>query len=105
MNQKAEMAAIGFDETVLIYNALGIKTFIIKQAGEADSIIFKLVNQKCKIIFVSEEIYTHIPETLEKYQSLPFPMILPLPMEKDSSQVGLKKIQDNVEKAIGINIF
>ncbi|HNZ50773.1 MAG TPA: V-type ATP synthase subunit F [Bacilli bacterium] len=105
MNQKTEMAAIGLDETVLIYNALGIKTFVIKQADEADNIIFKLVNQKFKIIFVSEAIYSHIPETLEKYQSLPFPMILPLPMEQASAGIGLKKIQDNVEKAIGINIF
>jgi len=32
-------------------------------------------------------------------------MILPLPMEKESASVGLKKIQENVEKAIGINIF
>ena len=40
MNQKTEMAAIGLDETVLIYNALGIKTFIVKQANEADQIIF-----------------------------------------------------------------
>ncbi len=105
MNQKTEMAAIGLDETVLIYNALGIKTFIVKQANEADQIIFKLVNQKFKIIFISEEIYSHIPETLEKYQSYPFPMILPLPMERESASVGLKKIQENVEKAIGINIF
>ncbi|MDD3107001.1 MAG: V-type ATP synthase subunit F [Bacilli bacterium] len=105
MNQKVEMAAIGLDETVLIYNALGIKTFIIKQVSEADAIIFKLANQKCKIIFTSEDIYTHIPETLEKYQSNPFPMIIPIPMEKESASVGLKKIQENVEKAIGINIF
>jgi len=32
-------------------------------------------------------------------------MILPLPMEQASAGIGLKKIQDNVEKAIGINIF
>jgi len=91
MNQKTEMAAIGLDETVLIYNALGIKTFIVKQANEADQIIFKLVNQKFKIIFISEEIYSHIPETLEKYQSYPFPMILPLPMEKESAFCWVKE--------------
>jgi V/A-type H+-transporting ATPase subunit F len=105
MNQKSEVAAIGLDETVLIYNALGIRTFVVKTASEVDNIVYKLVNQKFKIIFVSEEIYTHIPETIEKYQSLPFPMIIPLPIEKDSTGVGVKKIQDNVEKAIGINIF
>ena len=51
------------------------------------------------------KIYEAIPETLDKYSKSPFPIIIPIPEGIDSKGVGLKKIKDNVEKAIGIDIF
>jgi len=105
MNQKTEVAAIGTDESILIFNAVGIRTFMTKSMTEADQIIFQLANQKFKIIYVSEGIYSNIPETILKYQSQTFPVIIPIPTKEGSQNVGLKKIQENVEKAIGINIF
>ena len=67
--------------------------------------IFSLYKEGCKIIFVTEEIYQNIPETLEKYSQMTYPIILPLPLDDVNSGVGMKKIKANVEKAIGIDIF
>ena len=67
--------------------------------------IFKLFKEGCKIIYVTEKVYENIPETLEKYSQMTYPIILPLPLDNVNSGVGMKKIKANVEKAIGINIF
>ena len=44
-------------------------------------------------------------ETLEKYKDKTFPIIIPIPSQKGSKGVGMKKIRDNVEKAIGMDIL
>jgi V/A-type H+-transporting ATPase subunit F len=105
MEQKVDMAAIGDQDTVILFNAIGIRTFTAQNNVEADKIIFDLVNRKCKIIYVTEELYATLGETIEKYKSLPFPIIMPIPSGQGNKEIGLKKIKENVEKAIGIDIF
>lgn len=105
MKERIDMAAIGKEDTIVLFNAIGIPTFICNDEDEADKIIFDLTNKSCRIIYVGEEIYEAIPETLDKYSKSPFPIIIPIPEGIDSKGVGLKKIKDNVEKAIGIDIF
>ena len=99
------IAAIGTTDTVLLFNSVGIKTFKVTSPIEADRIIFNLANRECRIIYVSEEIYSQISQTIEKYTATPFPIIIPIPIGEVSTGLGKKKIKDNVEKAIGIDIF
>ena len=105
MSETVSIAAIATDERVAIYNCVGFKTYFSKDIHEIDKMIFKLYKEGCKIIFVTEEIYQSIPETLEKYSQMTYPIILPLPLDDVNSGVGMKKIKANVEKAIGIDIF
>ncbi len=102
---KTDIAIIGKEDTVALFNAIGVTTFFTNDPNEIDQIIFKLAKDNCKIIFVSENIYTLIPETLEKYKLSAYPIILPIQLDLESSGLGLKRIRENVEKAIGINIF
>ena len=105
MDKKTDIAAIGNQDTIALFNAVGIRALVAKNAEDADRKIFQLVGEKCKIIYVVEEIYEAIPQTLEKYQSLPFPIIIPIPSGTDGKGLGMKKIKSNVEKAIGMGIF
>lgn len=105
MEQRIDLAAIAETKSVILFNAIGIKTFSVNHPNEVDRIIFQLVNQKCKIIYLSEALYEAIPETIDKYKFSPFPIIIPIPISDRSQGVGLNKIKENVEKAIGINIF
>ncbi len=105
MEQITQIAIVGTGEAILLYNAVGIRAFPVKDAPIAEKMIIKLANQQCKIIFVTEEIYELIPETIEKYKFSPFPMLIPIPSGATSMGIGLKKIKENVENAIGIDIF
>jgi len=103
--KNTSVAAIGSTDSVFIFNAVGIKTHLVNNASEADRTIFDLSNQNCKIIYVSEDIYSQISETIEKYSLTPFPIIIPIPISETSLGLGQKRIKDNVEKAIGIDIL
>ncbi|NLD26555.1 MAG: V-type ATP synthase subunit F [Acholeplasmataceae bacterium] len=105
MNDRIDIAAIGSDDTILLFNAVGIKTYTLSDPLQVDKTIFQLSNQKCRIIYVSEEIYQAIPETLEKYKTAVYPIIIPIPTKTESKEIGLEKIKENVEKAIGFDIF
>ena len=105
MSEKVSIAAICTDESVTIYNCVGFKTYFSKDLKDIDKKIFSLYKDGCKIIYVTEYIYENIPETLEKYSQMTYPIILPLPLDNVNSGIGLKKIKANVEKAIGIDIF
>ena len=105
MSEKVKVAAIGTDESIAIYNSVGFKTYFSTDYQKIDKMIFKLFKEGCKIIYVTEKVYENIPETLEKYSQMTYPIILPRPLDNVNSGVGMKKIKANVEKAIGINIF
>ena len=105
MDKKIEIAAIASQDSVILFNAIGINTHIVANASEAEKKIFELASLNCKIIYISEKLYLSIPETIEKYRHSPFPILIPLPVGQEKLNVGRKKIKDNVEKAIGIDIF
>lgn len=105
MKERNEVAAIGSSDVVILFNAVGIRTFLADDPVQVDKIIFDLANQNYKIIYVSEEIYEVIPETIEKYKNITFPIIIPIPTSDDSKGIGMNKIRKNVEKAIGFDIF
>ncbi|HEY8445152.1 MAG TPA: V-type ATP synthase subunit F [Bacilli bacterium] len=105
MSEKVKIAAIGNHDTIVLFNAIGIKTFITDKVREVEQIIYNLVNENCKIIYIAEELYQAIPETIAKYSLEPFPIIIPIPITDVSLGIGSKKIRENVEKAIGIDIF
>ncbi len=105
MDKHVEVAAIGRTDAVLLYNAAGFLTHIVSNPVEADKTVFQLANAKCKVILIDEDLYAAMAETLKKYKTNAFPILMPVPMSSSSKGIGMKKIQENVEKAIGINIF
>lgn len=105
MENKNEVAAIGNSDVIILFNAVGIRTFLADDPAHVDRIIFELANENYKIIYVSEEIYEVIPDVIEKYENRTFPMIIPIPTTETSKGIGMKKIKENVEKAIGFDIF
>lgn len=105
MSDKISVAVIGTDESIAIYNSVGFKTYFSNDYHEIDKMIFKFHKDGCKVIFVTDIVYENIAETIEKYNQMTYPIILPLPLDNINSGIGMKKIKSNVEKAIGIDIF
>lgn len=105
MGEKVSIAAIGDKDTIVLFNAIGVRTFISDNPSEIERIIYRLEKDNCKIIYIAEELYKSIPETIEKYSYDPFPIIIPIPITDHSLGIGAKTIKNNVEKAIGIDIF
>lgn len=100
-----KIGVVGDKNSIMAFKALGIDIYPITESIEARKIIDRLAKENYGIIFVTEQIAVEISETIERYNKELLPAIILIPSNQGSLGIGLKKINEYVEKAIGSNIF
>ncbi|GAB1399307.1 V-type ATP synthase subunit F [Aminivibrio sp.] len=101
------MAAVGEYETVLPFQAVGVKPFMVKGENPAsvDEILLTLAREKYAVVFVQEIFYiastAFIDELNREYET----SFIPIPGLKGSLGIGLESIRSSVERAVGMDIF
>jgi len=107
----SDLAVIGDRDTIMGFRALGLETHAFSPAEtlDAEKITPRLrdiVGSGTKILFVTEAFYQSFADLLERLrgQSV-LPLFVPIPGNQGSLGVGVRKVEDLVEKAIGADIF
>lgn len=100
-----KIGVVGDKDSILAFKALGIEVFPAAGKEEARKIIDTLANDKYGIIFITEQIADLVEETVERYNRELIPAIILIPNNQGSLGIGIQRINDYVEKAIGSNIF
>ena len=72
---------------------------------EAKRTVDKLAMNDYAVIFVTEQVAQGIQETIERYTKKMLPAIILIPSNQGTLNIGMQKISDNVEKAVGVNIL
>lgn len=99
-----EMIAIGANDSVMIFQSIGIPSYIITEEVALKKKIDEIVDD-AKIIFISEALEPLLTDIRKKYIERTYPIILSLPMHGEKSTIGLEKLKKDVERAIGISLF
>lgn len=99
-----DIFAIGSKETVLLFQGIGIESFIINNKTELINKIEELT-KTAKIIFISESLSPLLEDFVNKYKEEVYPILLFIPLEGKESIVGIEKLKKDVEKAIGMAIL
>ena len=84
---------------------IGFQTFPVTKAQDAINTLRKLSRDDFGIIYLTEDIAREIPDTIAYYDSQVKPAVILIPTHKGSNGLGIKRVQDNVEKAVGQNIL
>ena len=100
-----KVAVVGDKDSVLPFMALGLEVFSVSGSDEAKKTVDTLAYNNYGVIFITEQAAAPIPETIERYNKMITPSIILIPGNKGSLGIGKKRIKDNVQKAIGINIL
>ncbi|MFA7620659.1 MAG: V-type ATP synthase subunit F [Aminobacteriaceae bacterium] len=101
------MAAVGEYETVLPFQAVGVKPYIVKQddSSSVDTVLLELARAGYAVVFVQEAFFlshsSRIDELNDEYDT----SFIPIPGLKGSMGVGLESIRSGVERAVGMDIF
>ena len=103
----AKIGVIGDNDTIICFKAFGMDIF---PASELEPEVNRrkineLARDRYGVIFVTERIAQTITDTIERYNNSPLPAIILIPSIQGSLGIGLKRIRENVEKAVGLDIL
>lgn len=100
-----KIGVVGDKDSVLAFKALGIDVFPVVGADEARIAVDKLARDDYAVIFVTEQVAVEIEETINRYTKQILPAVILIPSNQGTLNIGMKKISDSVEKAVGVNIL
>lgn len=100
-----KIGVVGDKDSVLAFKALGIDVFPVTHSDEARKTVDKLAMNDYAVIFVTEQVAEEIKETIERYTRQMLPAVILIPSNQGTLNIGMQKINDNVEKAVGVNIL
>jgi V/A-type H+-transporting ATPase subunit F len=88
------LAIIGDEDTVLGFQALGFRIYPLRELQEAKAALEEIVQQKCAVCLVQDNIYLAAQEEINNYSDLPFPVFVPF------SKNGEKGLLETMFRAI-----
>lgn len=100
-----KIGVVGDKDSVLAFKALGIDVFPVIESDEARKTVDTLAKNDYAVIFITEQVAQGIEETIERYNKEVLPAIILIPSNQGTLNIGMQKISDNVEKAVGMNIL
>jgi len=100
-----KIGVVGDKDSVLAFKAIGIDVYPVIEEEEARKTVDKMALNKYAVIFVTEQVAKGIEGTIERYNRETLPAIILIPSNQGSLDIGIQRIRDNVEKAIGVNIL
>lgn len=100
-----KIGVVGDKDSVLAFKAIGIDVYPVVEAEEAQKTVDRMAIDKYAVIFVTEQVAKDIEETIERYNREILPAVILIPSNQGSLNIGMQRIRDNVEKAVGVNIL
>lgn len=99
------IGVVGEKDSIMAFLALGMTVKAVDTPEEGARAIDTMARDGYGLIFVTETIAKDIEETIDRYKNEMLPAIILIPGSKGSLGIGLAKIRDNVEKAVGVDIL
>lgn len=106
MAKKYNIAVIGLSDAILPFKMLGFETHSVINGEEAEEMLQLLTeSEEYGIIYITEDMASQIPDTIRYYDTLMRPAVILVPTHKEQLGIGMARIQENVEKAVGADIL
>ena len=100
-----KIAVVGDKDSVLAFRALGVDVFTVFESDDARRVVDTIARDNYGIIFITEQIASLIPDTIDRYDKEIIPAVILIPSNQGTLNIGMNRINKNVEKAVGSNIL
>lgn len=98
-------AVVGDRGSVLAFQAIGVDVFSPSGDDSIRNTLDRLAREDYGVIYITEDYAVRVKETIDHYKTKPTPAIVLIPSSQGSLGLGMKTISENVEKAVGMDIF
>lgn len=100
-----KVAVIGDVDSVLAFKALGLDVFTPYEKDDIQQTLDRLAREDYGILYITEQLAVQIPETIQRYTTKMIPAVILIPSNQGSLHIGLDRINEQVERAVGSNIL
>lgn len=95
----------GDRESIKGFAAVGIELCPCDDFENAKAQFKKLLSGDYGIIYITEELASILSEEIAELDETFLPAVIPLPGVKNNSGIGIQRLKDSVEKAVGSDII
>jgi len=102
---KTKIAAIGENDVMKIFGAVGAEIFPVPDKDEAEKTLAELVKSGFGMIFITESIAEQINDMIKEYSSGMLPSIIVVPGLKGSGGYAVERLRQSIIKAVGADVM
>ena len=100
-----KVAVLGDRDSVLGFLALGLDVFPVEVPEEARAILHRLAKEEYAIIYLTEQLVSHLQTDIARYRDALTPAIILIPGKEGSLGIGMRNVTQTVERAVGADIL
>ena len=101
----SEIAMIGDRDSILGFKALGVDIFPVNTRGESIEALIEVMEQDCKVAFITEQMAPSPEEITSIIGDRTFPVVTMVPSNRGSTGLAMQRLQMLVRKAAGADIL
>lgn len=103
--KRKKMAAVGSYDTVLPFQAVGVRPVPVEDEAETAENVKRLALEDYGVVFVEERFFVAQASLIDQLVQEYATSIIPIPGIRGSIGVGLSAVRSSVERAVGMDIF
>ncbi len=100
-----KIAVMGDRDSVMGFKVLGLDVFPVTDPEEGRKTLHRLAREPYAIIYITEQLAARITEEISRYKDQLTPAVILIPGKEGSLGIGMSKVSESVERAIGANIL
>lgn len=104
MSTSKNIAVIGDPSSVLCFKAVGVTVLAATTAEEVNKALEKVYKENYAAVFITEQLKSLISEDISDLISRSLISLVLIPGSKGSLGIGMAKLSEIVNKAVGVNI-
>lgn len=98
-------AVLGDSESVKGFAAVGLDSFPVDDPAQAPVLLRRLMNSgDYDILFITEALVAAVDKEMKQADDRIVPAIIPIPGVRGNTGVGVQRLRDAVERAVGSDI-
>jgi len=101
---KNNFAVVGSIDSILAFKTVGFDVYGVTNQTDTRTVLNKLLTEY-KVVMITDNYAIYVEDIIKDTQATAYPVVLVIPGGADSNDYALKKINESVERALGVNIL
>ncbi len=100
-----KIAVLGDRDSIYGFASVGLEVHPVRDLTEAAGELKRLAEADYAVIYVTEATFEGLSAEIERYESRQLPAIIPIPGVSGNTGIGMNRVKETVEQAVGSDII